>query len=1042
MNTTRQRSATIYTAAAILLVAAMARASYPAAPLPARPTPLPALPAGFSPCTPPVSENAPNSDAPALAEWTRSNEPGDTLALTGSRLTAFSGDEAGRDSQFIVFGQTATDAVTADADIQRISGQQVAISLPSSLPTPALYMVWPKNEHGFGAPALLNQTEAWWIGPDTVTRQETVSVFGRNLTAGDEGTTSWIYLQAADDSGLWLPSSAANPYKADFTIPANTGSGSYRVWVHNSLGGQYGWSGPLSLTVDNGVSWTGPEIDVTAYGATGDGITDDYAAIDAAIHAAKGIPGSTLIFPQGTYLVSHTIDGIPDHTRLRGAGMDLTTIAAHPGFTTDGFGLLFGSMEKVAFEDLTFDTKGRVSGVLGNNVAYIRDSSRVQFTNVRFQQVEAGSFTTIVDVHHCRLITFRGCDFIVANGLFLGAAEQVFIEGCDFRGIHDNNALIVDRGGHDISIVGCTAADYDASDPTDGSGWCQGRFVAGFGAWGAMRNHYFGGNRTTDLTVRPGFDDQNTGEHFMYEALDTLYRGTAVAAGASTVQLAGLTSDCIDTILVIVDGTGMGQSRAVNDFDASTSTVTVDEPWRVRPATDSIIMIGNYMSRMAVYDNSFDGKERAVTNETHIAAAGVEPYGGCVDLVVARNRFHQLRIGISNWSLALDTAANGSLNLQPNYFNLFTDNEFEHCRSGIGSRAASWSSTPEIDDVGILGNVYRANHMSDLIETAFSSESWIDGSAVDMCVYDQNTATNVGMAFWCETSGIQNHILVGNHFESPDGAELAMVLQPDHRPALRGNVWEGFAADSGVAPGAILELPQRTLSLSCALGQDKEGTIQVWNSGTTPLGWQATTSSEWLEILTPNGTILDQRCSGALVMKADTAGLQPGRYLATVTIGSAGQTRQITVELIAGLSGDAPPPLIAFDSPEATSTGQGVVQWLNEYGVSTNSASDLDSDGDGMTLLEEYAYNMDPTVASREDAPRLQAGPTPGTIHYEFNRARAELTYKVERCTDLRSGNWTTVATNPGTVGTRVSLAVTPEPQSSCGFFRLAILYP
>ena len=56
----------------------------------------------------------------------------------------------------------------------------------------------------------------------------------------------------------------------------------------------------------------------TKFGAKGDGITDDTAAIQKAIDEVKGIP-DTLYFPNGTYLVSNSV-GIFDgkaHSRDR-----------------------------------------------------------------------------------------------------------------------------------------------------------------------------------------------------------------------------------------------------------------------------------------------------------------------------------------------------------------------------------------------------------------------------------------------------------------------------------------------------------------------------------------------------------------------------------------------------------------------------------------------------------------------------------------------------------------------------------------------------
>ena len=64
---------------------------------------------------------------------------------------------------------------------------------------------------------------------------------------------------------------------------------------------------PPSLTVTGNETVQGPRprIDVTAYGAKGDGVTDDTAAIQAAITAACSSPiHPTVFFPEGQYIVS------------------------------------------------------------------------------------------------------------------------------------------------------------------------------------------------------------------------------------------------------------------------------------------------------------------------------------------------------------------------------------------------------------------------------------------------------------------------------------------------------------------------------------------------------------------------------------------------------------------------------------------------------------------------------------------------------------------------------------------------------------------
>lgn len=70
-------------------------------------------------------------------------------------------------------------------------------------------------------------------------------------------------------------------------------------------------------------------VSVKDFGAVGDGVTDDYAAIQAALDAAtySGSAGKgwQIDFPAGTYLISQTLE-IPNATVLNGAGRQQTVI--------------------------------------------------------------------------------------------------------------------------------------------------------------------------------------------------------------------------------------------------------------------------------------------------------------------------------------------------------------------------------------------------------------------------------------------------------------------------------------------------------------------------------------------------------------------------------------------------------------------------------------------------------------------------------------------------------------------------------------------
>jgi len=75
-------------------------------------------------------------------------------------------------------------------------------------------------------------------------------------------------------------------------------------------------------------------VDVKGFGATGDGSTDDTAAIQAAITANAG---KAIYFPPGTYKTTGVINITSDYTRLVGAGSGATQIRMYTSTTADQF---------------------------------------------------------------------------------------------------------------------------------------------------------------------------------------------------------------------------------------------------------------------------------------------------------------------------------------------------------------------------------------------------------------------------------------------------------------------------------------------------------------------------------------------------------------------------------------------------------------------------------------------------------------------------------------------------------------------------------
>lgn len=106
---------------------------------------------------------------------------------------------------------------------------------------------------------------------------------------------------------------------------------------------------------------------VLQYGATGDGSTDDTAAIAAAIAAVRAAGGGTVFLPPGTYITGNQT--LYANVHLRGAGIGATTLKLKSGANTDllsaqtssinlsaSFGVgTVGSLYNFSIQDITLD---------------------------------------------------------------------------------------------------------------------------------------------------------------------------------------------------------------------------------------------------------------------------------------------------------------------------------------------------------------------------------------------------------------------------------------------------------------------------------------------------------------------------------------------------------------------------------------------------------------------------------------------------------------------------------------------------------------
>lgn len=880
-----------------------------------KPNPEPTLPGGSDTFIPPVSSFTPSANAPAVAEWTRTGAPDNTLILTGSHFSSYNGADQGKDTTFMTYGQIGGSGVMIDSQVQRLDGLKAAVTLDTSLPTWSMYLLWPCNSVGAGYPVAVNKTEAWWVGPNAASPGQTISIFGRNLSQNNGTTNSWVYIKPTGSSGQWATVTAVNPYKVDFTVPSLT-NGIYEVWVHNGHGGHYGWSGPVTFTVQSAYTWSGGTFNVKTYGAKGDGVTDDTAAINSAISATGNTPDCIIYFPTGTYMVHSVINcggGYGTARKMLGDGQASTTIRATSSFVSSC--LVNVSADNSVLNALTLDTNS--TGVA--EAIEARSPNNLTLNNI--QVISAGTYA--LDTTNGSGYTFSSCNFITGSGIFFGNTSQIFITNCNFYGRDDTNVMLYHWAGNGFCMTGCTMQDYDNSQSW---GWSRGRFYTFSPVWGTIQNVYCGNNTTTALSVRPGVD-ANEGEQFLSEGTSPNYMSTPASATPTTVTFTNLSvSSWVGYEAVICAGTGIGQHRTITASNGQ--TITVSPTWNVPPDSTSMLSLTSTAMRVAIYDNSLQGKSDYASRPT--ASTGVEIYQGGQDIIVDNNTITQTNYGTSIWGVF-----NANWYVDPSCFILIENNHVSNC--GMGARDVSQVLNNAVTNYSdYFANIYRNNTYTNMAIDGIQLGNWNDGTVPkvwDFFLAEHNTFTNTPYAFdflQGDSSATQVSLFYKNNCNGlPSGVSGVNFAGTGQQVDLQQNTWSNFpTAYADQLPGAVLEIPYRTITVNGTSNGDKAtGSLTIWNSGTTALNWMVTTTpASWLVLSASSGTAPNENSASTITLTCNPSGLAQGTYTATVSITGALQTKMVTVTFLLG----APvkmaqrPDLSARPSNVTSYTGMGI----------------------------------------------------------------------------------------------------------------------
>ena len=483
---------------------------------------------------------------------------------------------------------------------------------------------------------LINQPEIWFLQPTTlqpgldenqVSPGAEVQVIGKNFAMrGDAISKPRLKLIAkTGGQATELELVKAEPFSLIAKLPGNLAAGDYALRVHNGHGEDSAWSAPLAVKIKNPDVWPDKIFNVKEFGAKGDGVVNDTAAIRDALAAAGKNGGGIVFLPWGTYRLTNYIV-IPERTVLRGEGRDITVLqwpVDEPKTRTDfSPGAAYG-VARYAVEDLTMIVRKvdtLFTDLSDRNVpnelkplkpAVSRD---VFFRRVNFQHWLMCSHPDR-DVALWNVTTnalgktvpsqFDGDH---ANLIRVGELENFEFSDCVMQGgqTHFKNL----RNARETGNYLANGMGYCYVELAGGAHYliCESNEIHGSSSWGygniAMKYVYSGHNRsynfvrgereamTLDISALPTPVTQSNIAWFGLPARVTGQTLTITGIKAQPGEFVGLA-------VMVLDGPGAGQYRVIT---ANTPTdFTVDRPWDVPPTTESTVGLWLLMRHMIVY---------------------------------------------------------------------------------------------------------------------------------------------------------------------------------------------------------------------------------------------------------------------------------------------------------------------------------------------------------------------------------------------------------------------------------------------------------
>lgn len=605
------------------------------------------------------------------------------------------------------------DATLRDAVF--VTPERAGVPLPPRREDDRMYLVWFGQPGEWSRPLVVNRPAVTLLTPDPVAPGGQLQVFGRTLGSWPRYNPdrrryeehSWVvFLDAEDNVAAAVHGYAGSNYELEITVPEDLAPGDYTVRVHSTRGTAHGWSDPVELTVREPEPWPTHEADARDSGVVGDGVTDDTAALQAALDDCAEAGGGVVRLPAGTFLISETLD-MPPMVWLRGAGMESTriqfdtevpfiagrqkpVIAGRTRFRLTDLSVLSGPATVRGL--LISNPDGPAEGILIQRCRFkaLVDQDRPWNQAVLFNLPWSTPRHPVVDSE------ISDCVIEAAYSLFLTSARRVRVL---------RNTLL-----HTHMPIGCWSM---AECLVEGN-----RFVPA--AHGERSQHgpmlmasagHFGGVVRNVFRLNSGghhgprvTGPRNVGEAFAFDCLGNVetavYRGAVAEAGETRVTLTDADFDpgaLRDMTAFIISGPGVGQVRVVTDNTADTATL--DRPWHILPDETSMITI----------TRSF--RENMLVRNEFFNASSCFIWGRGFHNLFALNQFEDVGfVGAVGISWHTEDRSN------PCFFNEFSNNWLTY-RSrpgrGIGVRSGDYRDLYEepLPEPLVVGTIVRGNEI-------------------------------------------------------------------------------------------------------------------------------------------------------------------------------------------------------------------------------------------------------------------------------------------------------------------------------------------